>query len=208
MSLEACAAAAVQIFPASTMITTPDGVFPLQVVMVAIGGSENPGWGNAPGDPLSIYRDGGIAERPYSCGGYTSFGTWQANLPAHSAMVASLSGIAASNPCGQATWLADYPNCAKAALAIYRSQGLGAWSTWGNQYTPYPPGYGPYRKYLTQAQAAVTAAAGVSQPPTPSPAPVGQRSPWAIAGALGLLAVVGTTAGLFARKASLRRQGR
>lgn len=153
MAIQDVSRAAVETFP-HVVIRTPAGDLPLITVMVAIAGDENPpDWGNAPGDPLSIYRDGGASERPYSCRGMTSFGGWQINLPAHYAMVAALSGIPVSDPCGQAAWLADYGNCARAAYAVWRSQGLGAWTTWND---------GGYLRYLHQAQLAVNAALATS----------------------------------------------
>lgn len=187
MSLQTCAAAAVATFPASKSVVTARGVYPLPVVMLGIGGAED-GWGNGPGDPLSIYRDGGVSERPYSCGGYTSFGWPQINLPAHYAMVAGLSGIPASNPCGQAAWLADYTNAARAAYAVYRSQGLGAWTTYNT---------GAYLQYLGQAQAAVEAIAGLSKTvPGPVPSlPQSGASPAYIGGfvAIGGIALLGVS---------------
>ena len=204
MSLQTCAAAALNVFP-DVAVATPRGTYRLPAVMLAIGGAENPGWGNAPGDSLSIYRDGGVSERPYSCGGKTSFGTWQINLPAHSAMVASLSGIPASDPCGQATWLADYLNCAKAALAVYRSQGLGAWTTWQD---------GAYLQYLGTAASAIAAAAAAATPtpsPTPSPAPTPGTpavNPW-LAGlaVLGIVAVAGAGGWYVSRLPQRRAKG-
>jgi len=160
------AAAALATFPDRT-INTPYGTYSLAVVMTAIAGAESTWTGDKAGDPLSIYQDGGTSERPHSCDGMTSFGCWQINLPSHYALVAQLSGVPASDPCGQAQWLYDYGNCAKAALSVYQSQGLAAWSTWGNAYTPYAPGYGPYHEYLGQSQAAVSqvSAAGLAGTP-------------------------------------------
>ena len=179
MSIQQVAQAALATFP-KKMISTPHGSYVLPAVMVAIGGAED-GFGSGPGDPLSIYRDGGTSERPHSCGGYTSFGTWQVNLPAHFAMIASLSGIPASNPCGQAQWLADYQNCAKAALAVYQSQGLGAWTTWTT---------GAYLPYLAQAQASVSALVGSVQKSTNTGTTtatfIGAATPYALWGLLGL----------------------
>lgn len=179
MSIQQAAQAALATFP-QTPVRTPRGTFALPVVMLSIGGAEN-GFGNDPGDPLSIYRDGGASERAYSCGGKTSFGTWQVNLPAHSAMVAILSGIPASNPCGQAAWLANYQNCAKAALAVYRSQGLGAWTTWNT---------GAYLAYLPQAQTALGALIG-SVSTAQASTFVQTGAPYALAALLGGVAVVG-----------------
>lgn len=193
MSLQMAVAAAIRHFPA-VLVATSAGTVDLRAVMVAIAGAETDGsWsGSAAGDPLSIYRDGGAAEQAYSCGGKTSFGVWQVNLPSHAAMVAALSGIPASNPCGQAAWLADFANAAKAAYAVYRSQGLGAWTTYQT---------GKYLHYLAKAQAAVSAALAATTPPPTSQPPTSQppatlpptgQNPWApiaVVGAVGLLAV-------------------
>ena len=151
MSLQACARAAATTFPAVT-VQTPAGALPLRAVMVSIAGAETGGsWvDNAAGDPLSIYSDGGASEAAYSCGGRTSFGLWQINLPAHYPYLRSATGSA--SPCSWATWLYNPGNCALAALAVYRSQGLGAWTTYQT---------GAWRAYLPQAQAAVAAV----QPP-------------------------------------------
>ena len=181
MAILDVARAVVSVFPRAT-INTPQGAYSLWSVMVAIGGAETGGsWSNIdPGDPLSIYGNGGAAERPYSCDGYTSFSWPQVNLPANWDKVQSLSGISGVDPCGQAHWLEDYTNAAKVALAIYRSQGLGAWATWGNRYTPYAAGHGPYLQYLSRAKQAVespgvpTGGAGAgtgSQPPQTVSAP-------------------------------------
>ena len=180
MAIQQVAQAALAVFP-QTQVRTPRGPYALPVVMVAIGGAED-GFGNGPGDPLSIYRDGGAAERAYSCGGMTSFGTWQINLPAHSAMVANLSGVPASNPCGQAAWLAQYENCAKAAYAVYRSQGLGAWTTWNT---------GAYLPYLAQAQTAVAPLIGAVSTKPQVASFVGQSTPYAIAALIGGALTVG-----------------
>jgi hypothetical protein len=150
MSLQDVAKAAYNVFP-DTPINTPYGPYSLRVVMIAIAGAED-GFGNGSGDPGS---------GQYSCNGYTSFGAWQINLPYNHAQVEAVSGIPSSNPCGQAQWLADYNNCAKAALAIYNTNGLKDWCTWwgdalcGTQGGQ--PGYGPYHKYLDQAQQAISA---------------------------------------------------
>lgn len=147
MSLQSVASAVAATFP-DVPIQTPVGVVSLRAVMVAIAGAED-GWGNSYGDPLSIYRDGGTVEAAWSCQGYTSFGAFQVNLPANHGLVASLSGL--GDPCSMAAWLADYGNAARAAYAIYRSQGLGAWTTYNT---------GAYLGYLSQAQQALVATQG------------------------------------------------
>lgn len=191
MSLRTVTAAAVATFPFAN-VSTPAGTLPLPDVMVGISGAED-GFGNAPGDPLSIYPDGGAAEAAWSCGGMTSFGAWQINLPANHALVAGLSGL--TDPCAMASWLADDGNCARAALAVYRSQGLGAWTTYRT---------GAWQAYLGQAQQAVDAAlaaggAGSATPPagtTPTNFPVApQPTSGALVG-LALLAAGGTALAL------------
>lgn len=158
------AAAASAAFP-DVSVVTPYGTYPLPVVMTAIAGAETGGTfaANAAGDPLSIYADGGASEAAYSCGGLTSFGLWQINLPSHAGALATLSGVVASNPCGQAAWLYTPANCAAAALAVYQSQGLGAWTTFNE---------GTYSGWLQPAQQAV-AAQGATQPLLSTPVAVG-----------------------------------
>ena len=159
-SVVTVASAAAATFPATT-VQTPYGAYPLPVVMAAIAMAED-GGGTGPGDPLSIYQDGGAAEQAWSCGGYTSFGAWQVNLPANHALVASLSGI--GDPCGMATWLQDYGNCAQAALAIYRSQGLGAWTTYQE---------GTYSGWLPAAAQALGVGGGATLPIVSAPVAIG-----------------------------------
>lgn len=174
MSLSACAAAAVATFPAATVSTTA-GSLPLPVVMVAIAGAES-GWhARAQGDPLSIYRDGGASEAAYSCGGYTSEGLWQVNMPAHYPYLASATG--STSPCYWAQWLWSPQNNAKAALAVYQSQGLGAWTTYQD---------GRWQSHIDAAQAAVTAAT------TPRAGSVALRS--TAVPLLGVLAIGGGAA--------------
>ena len=146
MSLASCALAAVAMFPAVSVQTTA-GVLPLRVVMVAIAGAESSWADNAAGDPLSIYSDGGMSEAAHSCGGRTSFGLWQINLPAHYPYLRSATG--STSPCSWASWLFVPANCARAALAVYQSQGLGAWTTYQD---------GRWRANIAAAQQAVASA--------------------------------------------------
>ena len=182
MSLSDCAAAAVATFPDQTVQTTA-GALPLPVVMVAIAGAESVGWHDrAAGDPLSIYRDGGASEAAYSCGGLTSFGLWQINLPAHYPYLQGVTGSA--SPCYWATWLYSPTNCATAALAVYQSQGLGAWTTYND---------GSWQANIAKAQAAVTPAS------TPQAGRVSLAAvAFPVAGVLllGALAVVAVGAGV------------
>jgi len=160
MSIADVATAVVSIFPAGETVQTPGGPVPLQVLMVAISGAENH-WSTSPGDPLSAYPDGGASEQAWSCEGYTSFGSFQVNLPANHGYVTRLSGL--SDPCDMAQWLADYTNAAQVAWLIYQSQGPWAWTTFKT---------GAYTQYLDQAAQAVAVASGASPP-----APPGQSSP-------------------------------
>ena len=135
MSLVQCAAAAAGVFPGQSVSTTA-GSLPLPVVMVAIGGAES-GWNvTARGD----YGVGGP-----NCGGYTSWG-WLQIHGVHSAYLEAQTGSA--NPCVWASWLYDPAHCAAAALAVYQSQGLGAWSTYQD---------GRWRQYVAQASGATQA---------------------------------------------------
>ena len=136
MSLRSCAAAAVAAFPSVTVDTTA-GSLPLPVVMVAIAGAESTWTDNAAGDY-------GLAGP--SCGGYTSWGLWQIHS-VHSAYLESVTG--STNPCTWASWLYVPANCAAAALAVYQSQGLGAWTTYQD---------GRWQANIAKAQAAIAAA--------------------------------------------------
>lgn len=189
MSAAVAASAALAFFPDATVQTTA-GPLSLRVVMVAIAGAETAGtWSpRAQGDALSIYRDGGASEAPYSCGGYTSEGLWQINMPAHYPYLESVTG--SSSSCYWAQWLWSPQNNAQAALAVYRSQGLGAWTTYQD---------GSWRSYLSQAQQAVAAAApqGGQQPSTPSTGSVTLRAAAVpVLGTLGLSAIAIAAVGL------------
>lgn len=136
MSLTACATVAVATFPNRAVATTA-GSLPLPVVMVAIAGAES-GWrDNAAGD----YGLPGP-----TCSGYTSWGLWQIHS-VHSSYLLSVTG--SYNPCYWAQWLYVPANCARAALSVYTSQGLTAWSTYND---------GRWAANIAKAQAAVAAA--------------------------------------------------
>lgn len=136
MAIADVAAAAKAVFPAS-----------IQLVMVAIAGPESAGTFSSTiqGDKIgSTYtlangQTGTIPNSPYNCGGYTSFGPWQVNLPANHALIQKLMRV--SNPCQQADWITgSYVNSAQAALAVYRRQGFGAWTTYKEgTYTAWLP---------------------------------------------------------------------
>ncbi len=181
MAIQDVAQAAYNTFP-DTPISTPYGSYSLQVVMTAIAMAED-GGGNGSGD----YNDPPGYDQ-YYCNGYASFGAWQINLPYNNAVVEAASGISSSDPCGQATWLQDYGNCAKAALAIYLTAGLGDWCTWG-YCVPSEAGTGPYSQYLNQAQAAITAITPAPAPVTPPAGTVTPPSPWLLAAGIAAVAV-------------------
>jgi len=133
----------------AALIVFPPGI---QEVMVAIAGAES-GWDNAArGDPVSSLPSTlcGVSPSDYACRGYTSFGAWQVNLPCNHGTIEQLSGVSSSDPCAQAGWLmASYDNAARAALAVYESQGFGAWSTYAS---------GAYAQYLSAAKSAIAQA--------------------------------------------------
>ncbi|MHB1870878.1 MAG: hypothetical protein ACYCT1_08490 [Steroidobacteraceae bacterium] len=170
MSIQDAAAAAASTFP-FVNVPTPYGTFSLPVLMTAIAGAETGGTFDdaSPGD----YGLGGP-----SCGGATSWGLWQVHN-VHSNLLTQLSG--STDPCQWAAWLADPMNCARAAMAVYQSQGLGAWTTWQE---------GTYSGWLQPAVQAVTAAVAATSGPGgggTSGSPQGSPSPlWAV----GLAAVV------------------
>lgn len=151
--IAACARAVIAVFPEEH-----------RQVMLAIPGAETT-WKQEPGDPLSIYPDGGRAEEPYSCNGASSFGAWQINLPANHDLVAELSGIPARDPCGQARWLLEsWDNAARAALDVFQRQGYGAWTTYRT---------GAYQAHMAAAQEALAEAQGAPLVPPPGPSPAG-----------------------------------
>ena len=180
MSLSGCVQAAM-LFPKVTVQTT-QGPLPLGMLMVAIAGAES-SWNDlAQGDPLSIYPDGGTAEAPYSCSGKTSEGLWQINMPAHWPYLQSVANSA--DPCIWAQWLWVPGNNARAALAVYQSQGLGAWTTYND---------GRWVAYLPQARAAWNAATSAPSGGTTTTSTLGQvlRSPGVSFGTLLALLVGG-----------------
>lgn len=152
MSIEECAAKAVEWWDRSTAIT-----------MVAIAGGESSYNANARGDHLSIfsqfYQD---LYAPYACDSYLSFGYWQIFLGVHHGRILAMSGI--SDPCGQAGWLFNAFNNARAAASILADQGFIAWSIFNN---------GAYLAFLAVATAAVDEALGAGPPQQPAP-PAGE----------------------------------
>lgn len=125
MPANSAAVAVATIFPASD-----------QATMVAIAGSES-GY-----DPTNT-GDFGLTDRPQATDGSTSWGLWQINS-IHETMLTQYTG--SSNPDDWEQWLFVPANNAKAALNIYQSQGLGAWSTYND---------GAYLNYMTDAQNAL-----------------------------------------------------
>jgi hypothetical protein len=181
VSIQDAAQAAVTTFP-EALVQTPDGTFPLPVVMVAIAGAES-GWDDsAQGD----YGLGGP-----SCGGYTSWGLWQVHN-VHAAYLTQQTG--SSDPCVWARWLYDPANNAAAAWALLSGDvpgGLSNWTTWNT---------GAYRAYLGQAAAAVAAVGGegaqggggggsASGPESSGPGVLGSAAPVVLVGlfAVGLV---------------------
>lgn len=126
MSIEAVARATLRYFP-------PD----LAIVMVAIAGAESGYRLDARGDHLSIFDPWTqVRIRPYSCGGYTSFGPYQVHLPAHYPRLRELTG--SSDPCVWAAWLFDPDNSARIAREIYDRQGFSAWTAYNTgAYIPF-----------------------------------------------------------------------
>jgi hypothetical protein len=155
VSIAQAAEAAVSVFGSATVETTA-GQLPLSVAMVAIAGAETGGTY----DPQAR-GDYGLDPSYGLCDGYSSWGLWQIHN-VHRAYLIRVTG--SFEPCAWASWLGDPMNCARAALAVYEGQGLGAWTT----YTD-----GVWRRYLADAQQAVSQAigqgSGTSAPKTPAP---------------------------------------
>ena len=172
MSIASCAAAAVATFP-NTSVQTTAGALPLPVVLVAIAGAESTWRDNAQGDY-------GLDSLFGLCDGYSSWGLWQIHN-VHASYLSQASG--SQDPCAWAAWLYIPANCAKAALAIYQSQGLGAWST----YTG-----GEWQGYITQAQSAIA-----SLPPTQTGGGGGGAGSTAPSPPIPSLLLAGLGAGLF-----------
>ena len=149
MAIPSTIVAAASVFP-MTLVATTRGQLPLRVVMLAIGGAES-GWtADADGDcGLGGPSCGGC---PGQSGAATSWGVWQIHN-VHGAYLTQMSG--SGTACDWRAWLFNPHNNAVAALNIYQSQGLGAWST----YTS-----GAWLNYLAEAQAAVNVTAAVVAP--------------------------------------------
>jgi len=130
MSARDAAAAVAAAFPAD-----------VQPIMVAIAGAES-GY-----DPQNK-GDYGLTDRPQASDGSTSWGLWQINS-IHGAMLTRLTG--SSNPDDWEQWLFVPANNAQAALVVYQSQGLHAWSTYNS---------GAYLQYMDGAASTVGTTAG------------------------------------------------
>lgn len=156
MSIEQAAAVA-KVFP-TTAIHTSQGDLPLRTVMLAIAGAESSwtvdddGDCGLPGPPCGSCAD--------ESGGATSWGLWQIHN-VHADMLTQYTG--STEACAWRAWLFDAANNAKAALAVYNEQGLGAWSTWNS---------GKWSEFIGQAQAALLQAS----PTTSSPGSTGITS--------------------------------
>ncbi len=120
------------------------------IVMVAVAGAESGYQPEARGDHYSNFPP---AEQPvylqYSWEGYTSFGPWQVNTRWHWPELEIWTG--STDPAVWAAWLFDVLNNARAAFAIWESQGFSAWSTFN---------LGSYRAHLEEAREAVDRAQG------------------------------------------------
>jgi hypothetical protein len=183
VSIAQAAGAAVATFP-DVPVSTPYGVYPLPVVMVAIAGAETGGTFavNAAGDPATDYP--GVP----SCSGWTSFGLWQVHL-VHGALLQQLTGSA--DPCVWASWLAVPANCAQAALQVMGPEhALTPWTTWNE---------GTYSGWLPDAEAAVRAALGAGGPPGGNSSGVvpARSTPWGL--------IIGATLLIAGGGAALRR---
>jgi len=103
-----------------------------ELVMLAIAGSESAFNEFAEGDKLESFAPIRQQEyRQFAFGGYLSFGPWQIFLGVHTPLVRMLSGL--SSPAELAVWLFNPLNSARVAKEILVSQGLEAWSTYGNK---------------------------------------------------------------------------
>lgn len=186
MSLQSAAQAALAVFSSQS----------LAVTMTAIAGAES-GWSDG------ALGDCGLSGP--SCEGCTSFGLWQIHT-IHSNYLTAVTG--SSQPCMWYQWLSTPENCAQAALAVYNSQGLGAWTTYQN---------GAYKQHLAQAQSAIDALVASSSSPSStssapsSPAPSGgvyvSSTPNSTSSSssfllLGVLALAGIAGGLYLNRRS------
>ena len=179
MSIQQCAAAVVQVIPASVMVQTSVGLVSLREVFLAIGGVESRWVTTAAGDSVAELHAFAAAHPGVrvgyppswaTCNGYSSWGWLQINW-IHYAYLASVPG--STSPCVWASWLFDPVHCAQAAYALYQGAGLAPWA---------PDMAGPWLQYLPQAQAAVAAArrsstGGTPAPPTSPPTTVAQTAP-------------------------------
>lgn len=159
-SVVSVAKVALQAFPFTVTIQTPRGQMPLPIVMTAVAGAES---------SFVPTNRGDYGLRGPACNGYTSFGLWQVHLRSWGDVIARVSGIPATNPCGQAQWLDQPANCARMAKIILGSNpqaGLRNWSTWNS---------GAYLSHLDVAQAAV---ASLQKPSTSLTAAPGAVPTW------------------------------
>ena len=165
MSLASVARAAVATFP-DDAIDTPQGAYPLPVVMVAIAGAETGGtWADDTAGDCD-FSGPSCGQCSFGGSGATSWGAWQIHN-SHATYLEQVTG--SSDPCSWARWLFVPSNCAQAALAVLGSDpqaGLSNWSTWGR-------GYGHYLEFIGQAVDAVEAA----RSPGTQPPAAGQSAP-------------------------------
>jgi hypothetical protein len=152
---------AASIFP-NVPIQTPNGTYPLPVVMVAIAGAESSYQNDAKGD----YGLGGP-----TCDGSTSWGLWQIHN-VHSQYLTQVTG--SSNPCDWENWCFNPNNNAKAALAIINGFPSPLSALQNAWYTDWKTG--SYVQYLGKAQQAMNSttvyqSAGLTAAPVVSSAP-------------------------------------
>lgn len=173
MSLQQCAAAAVQVFP-NTPIQTRSGVYALPVVMVAIAYPQSHWNPVAAGDPI------GSCSGCYgpSCQNLTSWGLWQIH---NSTSVYLQQQTQSTNPCVWANWLYHPVNNAKAAYYLYRTLGLarawgGATRQWDTDAVEQQLGVAQkaVQQVLAAASSTTHSSGGSTTHPksaTPSPSP-------------------------------------
>lgn len=173
MSLQQCAAAAVQVFP-TTPIQTRSGSYSLRAVMVAIAKPQSSWNPRAAGDCGLSGPSCGSCTFGHGSGA-TSWGLWQIHNSTGAYLVTQTHS---TNACDWATWLFDPVHNAEAAYYLYRKQGLTrAWGGAGRLWDT-----DAVQAALPQAAAAVQAAETTTQqasttPTSPVSVPVTSVSP-------------------------------
>lgn len=99
--------------------------------------------------------------------GEYSVGLGQINLDANAGIVSQLSGIPATDIQGLANWLMDPINNVKAQIAILKSQGFGAWTTYTNgSYLKYGNSLENYASYTITNTPSTSTSSTSSTTPT------------------------------------------